>query len=153
MERVKICLACSAGGHWRQLQLAIGNIPKDYDCYWLMHRTKSTVAAMKNEKHIFLVNLQMHKKWTIVVNLIQTIFWLIIKRPNVIISTGAGIAVPTIFLAKKFLKAKIIYVTSAANVTNPSQTPIWAEKYSDEFYVQWDELKEIFPNAINIGVL
>lgn len=30
----------------------------------------------------------------------QAIFWVLIKRPNVIITTGAGVVVPTIFLQK-----------------------------------------------------
>ena len=29
MNKVKICLACSAGGHLRELQLAIGDIPNN----------------------------------------------------------------------------------------------------------------------------
>lgn len=108
---------------------------------------------MKNEEHVFIKNFQPHSKWSLIVNCIQSIFWLAVKRPNVIISTGAGVAVPTIYFAKKLFGSKIIYIASAANVTTCSRTPIWAEKYSDEFYIQWDEMKEIFPNAINIGVL
>ena len=36
----KICLACSAGGHLRELQLAIGAIPEQWDCYWLTLKTR-----------------------------------------------------------------------------------------------------------------
>lgn len=153
MKRVKICLACSPGGHWRQMQLAIGSIPNDYDCYWLTFKIKSTEVAMRNKEHVFLRDVQMHKKWTLIINAIQSLFWLIIKRPNVVISTGAGVAVPTIFFAKKIFNAKVIYITSAANVTDCSRTPIWAEKYSDVFYIQWEEMKTLFPNATYIGVL
>ncbi len=153
MKRVKICLACSPGGHWRQMQLAIGNIPEEYDCYWLTQRTKTTVAAMKDQEHVFVEKFLLVKKWTILVNAIQSLFWLIVKRPDVIISTGAGDTIPTIYLGKKFFKTKIIYITSAANVTESSKAPLWAEKYSDVFCIQWDEMKEIFPKAINIGVL
>ncbi len=153
MKRIKICLACSPGGHWHQLQLAVGDIPKDYNCYWLTFKVKSTEVALKNTEHLFLVDFQTSKKWTMVINFIQSLFWIVVKRPNVVITTGAGVAVPTIFLAKRLLNAKIIYIVSAANVTECSKTPLWAEKYSDEFYIQWEELKEIFPNAVNIGVL
>ncbi len=153
MKRAKICLTCSAGGHWHQLQLAIGDIPKHWDCYWVMYKTKSTEAGMKGKEHVFITNYQPSRRWTLIVNALQSLFWVLVKRPNVVISTGAGISIPTIFFAKKLLNAKIIYITSAANVTNCSRTPLWAEKYSDLFFVQWDEMKEIFPNAINIGVL
>lgn len=148
-----ICLACSAGGHLRELQLAIGTIPNDYHCYWLTLKTTSTKAFLKDKEHVFLTNLQPKKKWSIIVNAIQALFWVLIKRPHIIITTGAGVTIPTIFFAKKLLKTKIIFINSAADVTHASKTPVWIEKYADLFLVQWEELKQIFPNSICCGVL
>ena len=78
---------------------------------------------------------------------------MIVKKPDVIITTGAGVTVPTVFFAKKLLGTKVIFINSAADVTHASKTPVWIEKYADLFLVQWEEMKEIFPNAIHIGVL
>lgn len=153
MSKPKICLACSAGGHLRELQLAIEDIPEYWDCYWLTLKTTSTIDFLKNKEHVFLTNLQPSKKWSIIINSIQAIFWVLIKRPNVIITTGAGITIPTVYFAKKLLKAKIIFINSAADVTHASKTPLWIEKYADVFLVQWEEMKQIFPNAIYCGVL
>ena len=47
----------------------------------------------------------------------------------------------------------MIFINAAADVTHASKTPVWIEKYADLFLVQWEEMKEIFPNAIHIGVL
>lgn len=152
-KKPKICLACSAGGHLRELQLAIGNIPEHWNCYWLTLKTKSTKAFLQNKEHVFLTNFQPAKKWTLIINCIQAIIWVLIKRPDVIITTGAGVTVPTVYFAKKILKTKVIYINSAADVTHASKTPIWIEKYADLFLVQWEEMKKIFPNAIYIGVL
>lgn len=149
----KICLACSAGGHLRELQLAIGDIPERWSCYWLTLKTTSTKAFLKDKEHVFLTNFQPAKKWTLFVNCIQAIFWVLVKRPDVIITTGAGVTVPTVFFAKKLLGTKVIFINSAADVTHASKTPVWIEKYADLFLVQWEEMKEIFPNAIHIGVL
>lgn len=149
----KICLACSAGGHLRELQLAIGSIPMDYDCYWLTLKTTSTKAFLKDKKHVFLTNFQPAKKWTLLVNCIQALFWVLVKRPNVIITTGAGVTVPTVFFSKKILGTKIIFIDSAADVTRASRTPMWIEKYADVFMVQWEDMLKIFPNAICCGVL
>lgn len=149
----RICLACSAGGHLRELQLAIGSIPHDYSCYWLTLKTTSTTAFMKDKEHVFLTNFQPAKKWTLIANCLQAIFWLMVKRPKVIVTTGAGVTVPTVFFAKKLLKAKIVFINSAADVTHASKTPVWIEKYADLFLVQWEEMKEIFPNATCCGVL
>ena len=116
----KTCLACSAGGHLRELQLAIGAIPEQWDCYWLTLKTTSTKAFMADKEHVFLVNFQPAKKWTLIVNCLQAIFWVLVKRPDVIITTGAGVTVPTVFFAKKLLGTKVIFVNSAADVTHTS---------------------------------
>ena len=152
-KKTKICLACSAGGHLRELQLAIGTIPQDYDCYWLTLKTPSTKAFMADKEQVFLQNFQPHRKWTLFVNAAQALFWVFVKRPDVIITTGAGVCVPTIAFAKKFLRTKVIFVNSAADVTHASKTPVWIEPYADLFLVQWPEMQTIFPHAICCGVL
>ena len=149
----KICLACSAGGHLRELLLAVGSIPEHYNCYWLTLKTPATEAFMKGKDHVFLTNFQPAKRWTLLVNAIQALYWVLVKRPAAIITTGAGVTVPTVFFAKKLLGTKIIFINSAADVTAPSRTPVWIEKYADLFLVQWEDLKAVFPNAIHCGVL
>ena len=137
----------------RELQLAIGTIPQDYDCYWLTLKTPSTKAFMADKEQVFLQNFQPHRKWTLFVNAAQALFWVFVKRPDVIITTGAGVCVPTIAFAKKFLRTKVIFVNSAADVTHASKTPVWIEPYADLFLVQWPEMQTIFPHAICCGVL
>ncbi len=152
-RKVKICLACSAGGHLRELQLAIGTIPEEWNCYWLTLKTTSTEAFMRDKEHVFLTNFQPSKWWTLILNSLQALFWIFAKRPDVIITTGAGVTVPTIFFAKKLLGAKVIFINSAADVTSASRTPLWVERYADLFLVQWSEMKAIFPEAIYCGTL
>lgn len=149
----RICLASSAGGHLRELQLAIGKIPNDYHCYWLTLPTTSTKAFMKDKEHVFLTNFQPARKWTLFANAIPALMWVLIKRPTCIITTGAGVCIPTIAFAKKLLGTKILFINSAADVTHASKTPVWIENKADLFLVQWEEMKNIFPNAICCGVL
>ena len=150
---MKICLASSAGGHLRELQRAVGKIPEEYDCYWLTLRTEVTEDVMKDKEHVFLTNFQPRKGWTLVVNAVQALWWVLVKRPDVIITTGAGVTVPTVFFAKKLLGAKVIYINTAADVTKPSRTPVWIERYADLFLVQWEEMLRVFPQATCCGVL
>lgn len=152
-RKIKVCLACSAGGHLRELQLAIGTIPHDYHCYWLTLKTTSTRSFMRDKEHVFLINFQPSKIWTLFANSIQALFWIFVKHPDVIITTGAGVTVPTVFFSKKLLGTKIIFINSAADVTSPSRTPVWIEKYADLFLVQWEELLNVFPDSIYCGVL
>lgn len=75
------------------------------------------------------------------------------ERPRVVVSTGSGIAIPTILLAKWFLHSKIIYIESAACVVEPSRTGRFVYKYADLFLIQWESLRKFYPNAKYTGVL
>ncbi len=152
-KKPKICLACSAGGHLRELLLAVGSIPEEWNCYWLTLKTTATRAFLSDKEHVFLTNFQPRRPWTLFINAAQALFYVLRKRPDVIITTGAGVTVPTVLFAKKLLKTKIIFINSAADVTHPSRTPVWIEKYADLFLVQWDDMLPRFPNAISCGVL
>jgi len=152
-KKIKICLTCSAGGHLHQLRLATKDINLPADYYWVLYETIHTKKFAEGKDCYFIRNFQPTEKYTFIINSIQSFFILLKKRPDIIISTGAGVAVPTIFLGKKLFKSKIIFICSAANVTEPSRTPIWVYKYSDLFLTQWEEMLQFFPNAINIGIL
>lgn len=131
----------------------MGTIPEEYDCYWLTTRTTVTEDALKDKEHVFLVNFQPTRAWTLAVNTVQALWWVMAKRPKAIITTGAGVAVPTVYLAKKLLGTKVVFINTAADVTTPSRTPRWIERYADLFLVQWEEMLKVFPRATCCGVL
>ena len=51
----------------------------------------------------------------------------------------------------KLNKKKIVYIESFAKVTSPTLSGKFMYKYADQFYVQWPQMKEIYPNAIYLG--
>lgn len=153
-KKPKICLACSAGGHFQELRLATDGLSREkYDFYWLMMPSPHLKTFFEGKRHITIMNTEVDHKWTFVVNAIQSLWYLLKERPDVIISTGAGVAYPTLYFGKKLFGCKIIFVSSAANVTNPSRVPLRAYKFSDLFVVQWPENMVDFPNATYIGTL
>ena len=153
-KKPKICLACSAGGHFQQLRLATDGLSREkYDFYWLTMKAKHLGKFFEDKKVVTLTNTEVDHKWTFAVNAVQALWYLIKERPDVIISTGAGVAYPTILFGKMFFRCKIIFVCSAANVTKPSRVPFKAYPISDLFVVQWQENMKFFPNSTYIGTL
>ena len=51
----------------------------------------------------------------------------------------------------KVMKKKIIFIESFAKVTSPTLTGKLVYKFADQFYVQWEEMLKIYPNAIFKG--
>ena len=117
-------MACCPGGHFAELRLATKDIDESkFDIYWLMFKSEHLKSFLASRRHHFVVNVIPDKKWTWVVNALQSLWYLVKERPDCIISTGSGMAYPTIFFGKLFLKCKVISVCSAADVTSPSITP------------------------------
>ena len=61
------------------------------------------------------------------------------ERPNLVISTGAEIAIPAFCIAK-LLKIKTIFVESWCRIEKPSGTGRIVYYLSDVFLVQWPQL-------------
>ena len=48
---------------------------------------------------------------------------------------------------------KVIYIETIANIHTPSVSGKLMYKIANEFYIQWEELLEVYPNAIVGGCL
>lgn len=152
MKQPKICYTCSAGGHLHELLLAIKDIDSS-NSYWVMYDSPHVRNFCNNKRHYFVMNTSPTNKLTWVVNAAKSLFVLAWERPDVIISTGAGVSFPTIWLGKKIFGCKVIFIASAADVTQPARTPYRAYPLSDLFLVQWPEMMKVFPKAKYIGTL
>jgi UDP-N-acetylglucosamine:LPS N-acetylglucosamine transferase len=61
------------------------------------------------------------------------------QRPQLVVSTGAEIAIP-VFLVSKLLGITTVFVETAARVKSPSGTGRLVYHLTDYFFVQWKEL-------------
>ena len=73
-------------------------------------------------------------------------------RPAVIITTGSNIAV-SLFLYGKFKGSKLIFIETRAKVYSKTMTGKIVGKLADKVFVQWPEMKKIYPNAEYLGTL
>ncbi len=73
-------------------------------------------------------------------------------KPAVIISTGSNIAVP-FFIYGKLRGSKLIFIETRAKVYSKTLTGKIVGKVADKIFVQWPEMKKIYPNAEYCGTL
>ncbi len=146
----KICLISSHGGHLRELLAATEKVSGEK--YVVTHRTTNTEEILVAAKHYFI--LDPHRSLLkFACNFLQSLNHIFRERPDVIISTGAGIAIPSILLGKYLLKSKLIFIESAANVVSPSKTGRFLYNRSDLFLIQWPAMKQHYPRAIYCGLV
>jgi UDP-N-acetylglucosamine:LPS N-acetylglucosamine transferase len=140
---------CSAGGHLTEAigALVASHVPRYFVTYGEPHareRLAGEEAYYIVDPHTSLLGY-MKNAW-------QSLVLLIRKRPGVIFSTGAGIALATCLLGK-IIGAKVIYLESGARVTTLSKTGKLMYRYADAFIVQWKPLLRQFPRAHYVGPL
>ena len=80
------------------------------------------------------------------------IAWKVLRKekPDLIISSGAAVAVPFFYLWKLF-GIKLIYIEVFDRIDKPTITGKLVYPITDKFIVQWDEQKKVYPKAINLG--
>ena len=71
-------------------------------------------------------------------------------RPRILLTTGAGVAVPFAWIARS-RGAKVVYVESLTRIERPSLSCRLIAPVASRIYVQWPDLAEAIPRARFIG--
>jgi len=75
------------------------------------------------------------------------------EKPTVLLSSGAGIAIPFFFIGKLFFNTKLIFIEPYDFIKKPSLTGKLLYNRVDLFLVQHKQQKKWFPKAHYIGSL
>ena len=147
----KICFTASSGGHFEQLMMLKPLMDK-YDSFIVTEKTDYSV--MNNDRKVYyLGQINRNEKtfiFKMIINSFKSFNIFINEKPDIVISTGALSTIPICILSKIFRK-KVIFIESFAKVTSPTLTGKLVYKFADQFYVQWEQLKDYYPDAICKG--
>lgn len=148
-KNLKICLVGSSGGHLTHLYM-LKPFWKDKNRFWVTFNKEDARSLLKDEKMYpcyFPTNRNIK-------NLIRNTFLAIRvlkkEKPDLIISSGAAVAVPFFYLGK-MMGAKLIYIEVFDRIDKPTMTGKMVYPIVDKFIVQWEEMKKVYPKAVNFG--
>lgn len=148
---MKICFAASTGGHFEQLMM-LRPLMEKHHSFILTEKTAYSVAK-EGDKVYYLSQVNRKEKgWLLamVKNAFQSFGIFLKERPDAIICTGVLAMIPMCLLCKLFGR-KLIYIESFAKVTSPTETGKLLYKFADRFYVQWESMLDIYPDAVYLG--
>ena len=148
---MKICFAASSGGHFEQIMM-LKPLMESYESFIITEKTNYSVDN-QDIKFYYLKQVNRHEikfLYNMIKNIVITLKVFFKEKPDVVISTGALATIPICVIAKIF-KKKIIFIESFAKINSPTLTGKLVYKFSDQFYVQWESMKEIYPKAICKG--
>jgi len=146
---MKICIVSSGGGHLFQMDLLRDWWGK-YERFWVTFEKKDAFSLLKDEKKYWAFSPTNRN----VINLIRNTFvaFRVLKRekPDIIVSAGAGVAVPFFWLSR-FFGCKTVYIEIFDRINSPSLSGRLVYHFSDIFIIQWEELREFYPRGVMIG--
>lgn len=148
VNREKICFIASSGGHVQEISWLFG-LCDEYDSFLMtehsdfqkryhVERTYYFNKIDRMEKHFFLHFLQL---------IVGSVKIMRKEKPDIIISTGALVSVPMLYIGK-LLGKKIIFMESMARVEGKSLTGRLVYPIADLFLVQWESMLPFYPKAI-----
>ena len=143
----KVLLICSGGGHFREMEILLEQFPSEHT-YIIASNRKFIESNPRVSANIYLVNPH-NSLYLYLLNMISSLYIVLRYRPNISISTGAGICIfPLIF--SKMLGIRSIYVESFCKINELSRTGKFVLNLVDEFYVHHASLRKL-SNKIRLG--
>jgi hypothetical protein len=148
---LKAMLVASSGGHLLQLH-RLKPWWQRVDRIWVTFDKPDSRSLLVDED----VRWAYHPTTRSAVNLVRNLglAWRLLRRyrPDVIVSTGAGVAFP-FFLLARLLGIKTVYVEVYDRIDVPTLTGRLCYPLASRFLLQWEAQKRFYPRGEVIGRL
>ncbi len=148
---MKLLLVCTNGGHFATMQ-SLKNFWCVHEREWVTHRSADTLAIEAKEKVHFVHRQDSRDLPNLLRNVLPAYRILRSVKPDLIVSTGASVAVPFFYFGK-LLGIRTLFIESISRVERPSLSGRLVYPFADEFYVQWEECARRYPKAQYRGMV
>jgi beta-1,4-N-acetylglucosaminyltransferase len=147
--RADVLLVCSSGGHLWQL-LALRGAWAPFSRVWVTFDKSDARSLLRDEEVVFAHGPTNRSIKNLLRNL--KLAWRIIgvTRPSVMLTTGAGVAVPFAWVAR-MRGVRVVYVESFTRIDRPSLSCRLIGRSANRIYAQWPELVSAVPRARFVG--
>lgn len=146
---MKIAFVCSSGGHLLLLHL-LKDFWSKYDRFWVTFKKEDAVSLLSEEKVYWAYFPTNRNVFNLVRNFFVALKVLSKEKPDIIVSTGAGTAIPFFYLGK-LLRKKLVFIEAYERIETPSLTAKIVYPITDAFILQWEEQKKNFPKGTVLG--
>lgn len=144
-------LVSSSGGHLSQL-LALKEWYSQRRCTWVTFDTLDARTRLEG-KHVLYASFPTTRNLPNAVRNLQMAMWVLPRlRPDVVVSTGAGVALP-FFMVARLLGIPTVYVEVYDRVDSRTLTGRLCYPLARAFLVQWPDQLRLYPKAKLIGPL
>jgi UDP-N-acetylglucosamine:LPS N-acetylglucosamine transferase len=156
----KVLIVLGSGGHTEQMIRLLDMLGGKYEYYYVVNNEDNiSPHKIKFSGPIFKITLTRTKRSPFFETtqrtlkaLYDALFIIHKTKCDVIISAGSAMSVP-LFIVAKLYGMKTIFLESWSRITTKSNAGRLCYPLSDLFFIQWRELKALYPKAIYRGRL
>ena len=146
---MKVCFVGSSGGHLTHLYM-LKPFWENKERFWATFDKEDARSLLAGEVLYPVYYPSNRSIKALIINTFRAIKILRREHPDLIISTGAAPAIP-FFLIGKLMGAKTVYIEVFDRIDKPTITGKLCYPVTDRFIVQWEEMKRVYPKAVNLG--
>lgn len=148
-KELKVCLVGSSGGHLTHLYM-LKPFWKNKNRFWVTFDKEDAKSLLENEK-VYPCYYPTNRSIKALIKNLKVAYKVLKKeKPDLIISSGAAVAVPLFYIGK-IMGAKLIYIEVFDRLDKPTMTGRMVYPITDKFIVQWEEQRKVYKKAINLG--
>ncbi|MHA7180683.1 PssD/Cps14F family polysaccharide biosynthesis glycosyltransferase [Arthrobacter sp. MDB2-24] len=146
---MKILFVASTGGHLAQL-LSLRHEFSGEKLHWVTFRKRDAETALVGEDVTWAYHPTTRNIPNALRNLALALPTLMRVRPDVVISTGAGVSVP-FFLVARLLRIRTVYIEVIDRIEQTTLSGRLCYPLADAFCVQWPAQQRLYSQSTVIG--
>lgn len=146
-----MALVGSSGGHLEQL-LVLRDWWSDYERFWVTFRKADAESALTREKVYWCYYPTNRHVLNLIRNTVLAARILWRERPDFVVSTGAGAAIPYFYLAKVF-GCRTCFIEVYDRIDTASITGRVVYPVTDLVLLQWESQRKAYPKGVLVGEL
>lgn len=147
---MKALIVASSGGHLAQLT-SLDHWWRQVERRWVTFDTDDATSALADETVAWAHHPTTRNVPNTLRNGALAIRLLRDYHPDVVISTGAGVAFP-FFVAARAMRIRTCYIEVLDRVHSRTLTGRLCYPIADAFFVQWEEQLALYPEAEVLGL-
>jgi len=123
---------------------------KDKERFWVTFDKEDARSLLQGEKMYPAYYPSNRSIKALIINIYRAVKILRKEHPDLIVTSGAAPAIPFFWIGK-LMKAKTVYIEVFDRIDKSTISGKLCYPVTDTFIVQWEEMKQVYPKAINLG--
>jgi UDP-N-acetylglucosamine:LPS N-acetylglucosamine transferase len=148
---IRVLMVCSSGGHLAQL-ITLKPWWSHRDVCWVTFPTEDGKSLLAGQRAVYAYSPTTRSIKNLIRNSLLAVRVMIRERPDVVVTTGAGVALP-FFVVAKLARIPTVYIEVFDRIDHAPLTARLCRPFTSRMLVQWEEQQALYDGSTVVGRL